>query len=250
MKSFRTRRIGRLSNGTLSGIEHATAACARHLGTLLGVLAVLAGCTPTLQALPVDPAVDFSAHAAHRGLVIDEMPGVASAVLVPGGWQALSGGPRFLLQAHDKTVAAFWLPAPGRMIVRQSSDAGSPLIGEVDASWPHGAIRLTVKPASGARFETGAFDRIDGRIVTAALSSQAQNILDVRGTYRAEVHDATGAPVGWLRAAISPHQAAAHIYDGVLPPELNGPLATAAVALLDAEVNSIEDHAFNVYLGN
>lgn len=220
---------------------------ARRLATLLAVLAPLAGCTPALQALPADPSVDFAAHAAHRGLVIDEMPGVSPAVLVPGGWQYLAGGPRFLLQAHHHIIAALWFPEPGRMIVRRGADSGSPLVGEVDATWKDGAIRLKVKPADGTVFQTGAFDRIDGRVVTAALSSQAHTVLDVRGTYRAEVRDAKGVPVGWLRAKISPHQAATHIYDGVLPAEVNGPLATAAVALLDAEVNTIEDHALNVY---
>ncbi len=208
------------------------------------------GCAPGLQAIPVDAGVDFAAHAAHRGLVVDEMPGASPAVLVPAGWQSWTGGPRFLLQAHDQTIAALWFPEPDQMIVRQTADRHAPLIGEVDAAWKHGAIRLTLKPANGAPFQTGAFDRIDGRMATAALGPQVYTVLDVRGVYRAELHDARGGPAGWLRVQISPHQAATHIYDGVLPASLNGPLATAAVAILDSDVTYIEDHAVNVYLGN
>jgi hypothetical protein len=98
--------------------------------------------------------------------------------------------------------------------------------------------------------QSTAFDRIDGRVVTAALSSQAQTVLDVRGTYRAQLQDSTGAAVGWLRVQISPYQAATRIYDGVVPPSLNGPLATAAVALVDYDVDYIEGHALDVYQGN
>lgn len=219
-----------------------------------GAFLLMAGglicCAPRLKAIPVAPGVDFAAHVEHRGLVVDEMPGASPAVLVPAGWQSRTGGPRFLLQAYDKTIAALWFPEPDQMIVRQTADRQAPLIGEVDAAWEKGAIHLTLKPANGAPFQTGAFDRIDGRAATAALNSQAYTVLDVRGVYRAELRDARGAPAGWLRIQISPYQAATHIYDGVLPASLNGPLATAAVALLDSDVNDIENHAVNVYLGN
>jgi len=223
----------------------------RRLCTLLLALGILSACTPRLQAIPVDPAVDFAAHVEHRGLVVDEMPGASPAAVVPAGWYGLTGdGPRFLLQAHKKTMAALWFPEPGQMIVRQSADPNSPLIGEVDAAWKQGAIRLTFKPANGATLHTGAFDRIDGRVSTAALSSQARTVLDVRGVYRAELRDANGASAGWLRVRISPYQGAARIYDGVVPAALNGPLATAAVALLDQDVDYIEGQALDVYMGN
>jgi len=219
-------------------------------GLLLLILGGTISCAPVLEAIPVDPGVDFAAHAAHVGLVVDEMPGASPAVLVPAGWQSWTGGPRFLLQANDKTIAALWFPKFDKMIVRGTADPQAPLIGEVDAAWKDGTIRLTLKPAKGASFKTAAFDRIDGRMGTAALGPLVYSVLDVRGVYRAELRDAQGGPAGWLRAQISPHQAAPHIYDGVLPASLNGPLATAAVALLDSDVKYIEDHAVNVYLGN
>jgi hypothetical protein len=252
MESLTTRAGPR---STPTELEHTPvrarpANAARGLPTLLVLLGGLLSCAPRLQAIPLDPGVDFAAHAAHRGLVVDEMPGASPAVLVPAGWQSWTGGPRFLLQAHNKTIAALWFAQPGKIIVRQRANRHAPLIGEVDATWRESAIRLTFKPANGSPLQTGAFDRIDGRVVTAALGPQVDTILDVRGVYRAELRDAQGAPAGWLRVEISPHQAAPHMYDGVLPPSVNGPLATAAVALLDSDVNSIEDHAVNVYIGN
>ncbi|HUI25537.1 MAG TPA: hypothetical protein VL403_05585 [Candidatus Kryptonia bacterium] len=235
---------------TRTGTHRPMPFAVRVMGTFVLVLGILSGCTTRLRALPVDPAVDYAAHVDHRGLVIDEMPGALPAILVPAGWQSWSGGPRYLLQAHDKTIAALWFPRAGRMIVRQTADPGSPLIGEVDAAWSEGAIRLTFKPADGSEFQTSEFDRIDGRVATAALSSQAQSNLDVRGVYRADLKDASGAPAGWLRVQISPYQGASRIYDGVVPPALNGPLTTAAIAMIDSDVNYIEDRAVNVYVGN
>lgn len=214
------------------------------------IVGTLVGCAPRLNAIAVDPAVDFAAHVEHRGLVIDEMPGASPAVLVPAGWHYLTGGPRYLLQAHDRTLAALWFPQPGRMIVRQTADPHSEMLGEIDAAWDHGAIHLTLRPADGPAFQTGDFDRIAGRFATGVLSSQTHSLLDLRGTYRASVRDAHGVSVGWLRVRLSPYRSARRIYDGLLPESLNGPLATAAVALVDADVTSIAGHALNPYLGN
>jgi hypothetical protein len=230
--------------------QGAALGAAQSAGTLLLTLVMILGSVRALHAIPVDPNVDFAAHVAHRGLVVDEMPGASPALLVPAGRQSWGGGPRFLLQARDQTIAALWFPQAGQMIVRQTVDPHSPLIGEIDAAWSQGAIHLTFKPADGRTLQTGTFDRIDGRIATAALSSQAQTVLDVRGVYRADVRDADGKPVGWLRVQISSHQPAERIYDGVLPPALNGSLAAAAVAVLDADVSEIERHAADVYVGN
>jgi len=230
-----------------------TAPGLRILGVLgaLGLgLGIVSGCTPRVHAIPVDRDVDYAAHMEHQGLVVDEMPGASPAILVPAGWQTGPRGPRFLLQAHDKTMAALWFPRAGQMIVRKTADPASPLLGEVDANWNQGAIQLTFKPADGPEFKTGEFERIDGRVVTAALSSHVQTVLDVRGVYRAELRDANGASAGWLRVQISPHQAASRIYDGEVPPELNGPLTTAAIAMVDSDVDYIEDHALDVYVGN
>jgi hypothetical protein len=223
---------------------------AQRAGTLLLTLVMVFGWVPALHAIPIDPNVDFGAHLEHRGLVVDQMSGPSPAVLVPAGWQSWNGGPRFLLQARGQTIAALWFPRPGCMIVRQTADPKSPLIGEIDAGWSHGAIHLEFKPANGSEFATGTFDRVDGRVTTAALSSQVRTVLDLRGVYRADVRDANGKPVGWLRVQLSPRQAATRIYDGELPASLNGPLAAAAVAVVNADIDYIKRQASDVYMGN
>ncbi|HVN85294.1 MAG TPA: hypothetical protein VMW17_10655 [Candidatus Binatia bacterium] len=238
------------TRNTTPPAPHVLAPVGVRTGLALFALAITTGCAPRMHTIPVERGVDFAAHADHNGLVIDTMPGASPAILVPAGWSSGPHGPRFLLKAHDQTIAALWFPRAGKMVVRQSADPTSALIGEVDATWNRGAIQLAFKPADGSVYQTAEFDRIDGRVVTAALSSNVQTNLDVRGVYRADVHNASGAPVGWLRVQISPYQAASRIYDGDVPPPLNGPLATAAVAMIDADVDYIEDHASNVYLGN
>ena len=218
--------------------------------TLVLLLAVVTGCAPTLRANPVATDVSFAAHVEHRGIVVDEMQGAAPAVLQPASWQSFGGGPRFLLEAHDTTLAALWLPESGHMIVRQTSDPQSRLIGEVDATWKESAIRLTFKLPNGSAFQTAEFARIGGRVGTAALGVQAASTADLEGVYRAELRDAQGAPAGWLRVQINGFGDATRIYDGVLPPPLSGPLEVAAVALLDSDVSHVADHLPDIHMGN
>jgi hypothetical protein len=221
-----------------------------HVVACLFGVGLVTGPAATLHAIAVESNVDFAAHVEHRGLVIDQMSGAPGVVLAPAGSFAFSGGPRFLLQRNGTTLAALWFPDPGHMIVRQSADPRSPLIGEVNAAWQQGAISLMIKPAEGPAYQTGVFGRDDGRLSSAALSWDATTVLDQRGTYRAELRDANGAPAGWLRVRISPYQGARRIYDGVVPASLNGPLATAAVAVLNSDVRYVRNRAQNVYLGN
>ena len=67
--------------------------------------------------------------------------------------------------------------------------------------------------------------------------------------YRAEVRDAQGNPIGWLRVRIAPPEGTSRIYDGFLPPALDGPLAAAAAELVNVDVDDIETHAIDVYEG-
>lgn len=120
----------------------------------------------------------------------------------------------------------------------------------VEAYPEHGAIRLTFKPADGSALSTGMFERIDGSVAPAALGLPAETVLDVRGVYRADLHDATGATVGWLRVRVSPFDVAPRIYDGNVPATLSPQSLTTALAQLDAEIDRIEAHAQDVYLGN
>jgi len=216
---------------------------------LLGLGAITGGCAAT-RPVPVDPKVDFAAHVEHRGLVIDRAQGGEPAVLVSAGTLPFTSGPTYLLQAQGKTLAALWMKDPAHVTVRQSADPTAPVIGRVEAHWNAGAINLTFKPAQGTELSSSPFERTDGFGVPTTLSSQANTVVDLRGMYQAELRDATGTPAGWLRVRISPYMAASRVYDGVLPPSVQEPLATAAIALVDSDVDYIEDHAVNVYLGN
>jgi len=216
---------------------------------LVLVLAFSIGCTATWRPIPVDTGVNFAAHVEHRGIVVDKMQGGAPAMLEPAGWQSFWGGPRFLLEAHDTTVAALWFPESSHVIVRASADPQSPVLGKVDATWRQSAIRLTFRLPDGS-FQTGEFARIDGGHPTATLGPQVSTLLDIEGVYRAELRDAHGAAVGWLRVRINCNGAPTRIYDGILPPSLSGPLGAAAVALLDSDVSYVADHAQDPDQGN
>jgi len=214
------------------------------LGTLV------AACTARPVEVPVEPGVDFAAHVEHRGLVVDRAQGGRPAVLVPAPTLPFTSGPTYLLQADRKTIAALWVKDAGHVTVRQTGDRTAPVIGRVEAHWNHGAISLTLKPVDAPELRTGEFERTDGPSRPGVLSSQATTLPDIRGMYQADLRDSTGAPAGWLRVRISPYLAASRVYDGALPPSVQEPLATAAVALVDSEVDYIEDHATDMYLGN
>jgi hypothetical protein len=211
---------------------------------------MITGCTLGNLDVPVDPRVDFAAHAEHRGLVVDRSPGGEPAVLVPAPTLPFSAGPTYLLQAKDKTIAALWVKDPAHVTVRQTSDPTAPVIGRVEAHWNHGAINLTLEPVNGLELQSSVFERIAGTFHPAVLSWYATTVLDVRGVYLADLRDQTGAAAGWLRVSISPYMAAPRIYDGVLPPSVQESLAIAAVALIDSDVDYIEGRAVNPYLGN
>ncbi|HVM96094.1 MAG TPA: hypothetical protein VMT89_06880 [Candidatus Acidoferrales bacterium] len=213
------------------------------------LISTLAGCAPKLVAVPVDPAVDFAAHVEHRGLVVDRAQGGEPAVLVPAPRPLFASGPTYLLQAQDKTIAALWVKDPAHVTVREAADPNAPLIGRVEAHWSGGAISLTFKPASGSELQAGTFQR-DGFGVPSSLSSQATTVLDVRGMYLSQLRDVKGDSVGWMRVRISPYMEASRVYDGVLPTTVGEPLATAAVALVDSDVDYIENQAVNPYIGN
>jgi len=122
--------------------------------------------------------------------------------------------------------------------------------GAVYAYWERGAIRLAFMPADASGFSTDVFERLDGSRTTAVLGPAAETNLDVWGVYRADLRDATGAPVGWLRVSVSPFDVAPRVYDGNVPATLGPQMITAALARLDAEIDGIEAHAHDVYLGN
>ena len=144
----------------------------RNLGkVLLALGTILNGCASRLQAVPIDPRVDFAAHVEHRGLVVDRAHGAGPAVLVPAPTLPFSSGPTYLLQAEGKTIAALWGKDPAHVTVRQTADPTGPVIGRVEAHWNERAISLTLKPVNGPELHSGVFERTDGPSLPSVLSA-------------------------------------------------------------------------------
>ena len=213
---------------------------------VLPVLLFCAGCSASRLQVPVDSEVTFAAHEERHRLVIDRMQGGRPATLEPPGRIRWPGAPTFVLQADGKRVGSLQVTAPGSVEVRDGSVPGA----RVEPSWKDGAVRFALRTAGGPSLSTDVFSRVGAGLGPSVLSRRAQTILDVRGTYRADVRDATGHPVGWLRVRISPYQAAPRIYDGVLPGDVDLGLAAATGAALGSELDWIEAHVLDVYRGN
>jgi len=215
-----------------------------------GILLVIAcigaaGCEYMRPDVTVEAYVTFAAHAASNGLVIDKMEGGQDGVVKPS---STPRGPQWVLYSADAATAYLWID--GADTVVRSAAPQSVLIGTVDAYWDAQAIRLSFKAADDATFSTSVFKRIAGGNGPAALGQAADSTLDLRGTYQADVTDGTGATVGWLRVRFAHSWSAHRIYDGVLPATLNGPLAVAAAARLDAELTAVSRPAMDPYIGN
>ena len=217
-----------------------------YIGLLLGLI-TSAGCSLMSRAAPGDSSATFAAHVASRGLVIDQMEGGQPGVLELSATP--SSGPQFVLYSGGVPTAALWVSGADT-VVRAAPDSAAPAIGRVDASWDERAIRLTLTPEGDGVFSTSAFKRIEGGASPAALGQPAGSTLDLRGVYRAELLDGTGQPAGWIRVQFAHGWSAHRIYEGVLPAALNGPLAVAAVARLDAELTAVANRAMNPYIGN
>lgn len=219
----------------------------RVSATLLAAALTL-GCAMLRRPVPVDPEATFAAHQEHAGLVIDRLAAGRSGELRPPGWFRRPGAPSFVLVAGGERLAAYW-PDTERVVVRRAPSTEAPLVGEVTSSWEQGSIRLALQPVGGPTFRSDPFAREGGGTGTATLTRTAQTVIDVRGTYRATLRDASGAAVGWLRTRITPYQEASRIFDAVLPAAIQPELAVAAATALNTEIDWIEDHALDVYRG-
>lgn len=227
-----------LTSGT--NIEpHRLGAAACILVAMGLAMVATSGCTAWSRARSDAAHADFAAHPGYRGIVVDRMLGGQTADMVRAQAAPSTGGPTHTLRADGKVVAALWISEPDRVTVRQAPEATAPLVGKVQASRQPGAIRLMFRLADGASFHTSRFDRIDADAFPNALENDIFPIDDLPGLYRAALRDAQNADVGWLRVRVLPYQGLPREYDADVPAPLNGSLAAAAVALLDAEINSI-----------
>ncbi len=211
----------------------------------LGVVSCTAIQRPVVQ---IDAASTFGAHRVSKGLDVDRLERGRIAKLRPASWIRLGDAPTYALTAEGHTIAALWLDG-SRVTARRAAAKNALLVGRIEPSWETNAIRLAIRTADGASFQTDPLLRQETGGGPDRLSRIAQTVLDVRGKFEAVVRDEKGIAVGNVRVRVTPYQAAARVYEGVLPPAVPPELAVAAAAALDAEIDWIEDHAVNVYRG-
>ena len=167
----------------------------------LPLLALLIGCGPVvLPASELDPGATFAARQVHNGFRIDRLQGWGTGVVESARWINWPGSPQFRVRAEEAPLGDLWLIAPAHVEVREG---GAPrTAGDVEPAWDDGAIRLTLRPASGVPLRSGLFERIGGSGYSV-LSRNAQTLLDVHGTYRADILDANNRRVGWWEVHIA-----------------------------------------------
>lgn len=221
---------------------------ARRLSIL--ALVTLLGCVLN-QPVPIEHGVNLAAHAAeHNRIVLDRLPDGRAGMIEAASWFNLGrSSPTYLVNADHETIAALWLTAPATVQVRAERSPGAPVVGGVEPSWEDNTIRLALRSATDGVFQSDVFQRTMIGGGPSALTRSAQTILDVRGTYRAALHDAKGTEAGWLRVRITPYGDAFRVYDGVLPAGVGPGLAAAAVVALNSEIDWIENHTVDVYRG-
>ena len=209
------------------------------------ILALLLGCAPVGFVAPeLRPGVTFAAHQIHNGFAIDRLQGEGTGVVESAHWINWPGGPQFRVRAGEALLGDLWLIGPAHVEVRERGGSGR--AGEVEPAWDEGAIRLTFRSAGGSLLRSGPFERIGGSGYSV-LSRNAQTLLDVYGTYRAEILDANNRHVGWWAVHIDePFEP--RLFEGVVPGV--SPATEAGVTLaLNSEIDWIEDHALDVYRG-
>jgi hypothetical protein len=210
---------------------------------------LLAGCTHLVRApgpIAVDPDATFAAHQVHEGFIVDRLSDGRTAEVVSPSWFRMPGSPTFVLERENERLASLFLGGPAKV---ESRVAAGPA-GRVEPSWEEGAVRLTLRPPDGPAFMTDVFKQTGTAAGWSVLTRGAQNQLDLRGGYRAELRDAAGKTVGWLRVRIGPYQQAPRIFDARLPSAIGDPLAAGAVVALSSEIDWIESHTLDVYRGD
>ena len=208
--------------------------------SLLGV-----GCGVDARATPVEPGLTFAAHTVHGGLVVDHMQNGDTGIAEPeGGWSSLTN-PEF--DVHFNGAGGDRrLVGTGPIVVHRGTSDEGPVSGRVEPSWDDQAIRLTLSPASGPPLTSDIFTRIDGGGGMEELARNAQDSLDLRGSYQAALRDPSGKEVGWLRIHVASWSPTMADCEGVLPPTIGEGMAVAAAETLGAEVDWIGNNVRGV----
>jgi hypothetical protein len=208
-------------------------------------LAVVCGCG--VRAVPLNSDASFAMHQENRTFVVDRPRSGTPPVVTAAEWFRTPGAPAWALRRDGETPAAYWIDGTAGTTARAGPRASDRPLGDVRPSWDDNAIRLHLALPDGQPIASDVFSRADGGGGTSVLTRDAQTILDVRGRYQADLRDATGATVGWLRLRIGPYEPAARIYEAKLPAGVSDDLAVAAVLSLASEIDWIEGHTQNVY---
>jgi hypothetical protein len=204
--------------------------------SLLGI-----GCGVGARPIPVDPGLTFAVHTVHGGLVVDRMANGDTGIAEPeGGWSSLTS-PEFDVHFNGAGGDRRLVGTGPIVIHRGTSDEG-PVSGRVEPSWDNQAIRLTLRPASGPPLTTDIFTRVDTGGGMEELTRNAQDSIDLRGSYQAALRDPAGKEVGWLRIHVGPSYAMMATCEGVLPPTVGEGMAIAAAETLDTEISWIGSH--------
>jgi hypothetical protein len=114
--------------------------------------------------------------------------------------------------------------------------------GRVEAHWHGEDLRLSFRTAAGEQLKSSSFTRRDSQNAPQAIrrgTGSPFGVANLPGVYRAELSDVGGTPAGWVQVRILRHVGLPRAYDGDVPPAIQGPLFADAVALLDAEIESI-----------
>jgi hypothetical protein len=204
--------------------------------SLLGI-----GCGVDARRIPVDQGLTFAAHTVHGGLVVDRMTNGDTGVAEPeGGWSSLTNPEvdvHFNGAGGDRRLVG-----TGPVVVHRGTSDQGPVSGRVEPSWDNQAIRLTLRPASGPPLTTDIFTRVDTGGGTEELTRNAEDSIDLKGTYQAALRDPSGKEVGWLRIQVGPSYAMMATCEGVLPPTVGEGMAVAAAETLGTEVDWIGSH--------
>jgi hypothetical protein len=199
------------------------------------------------RAIPLQSDASFAMHEENRTFVVDRPKSSAPAVVTAAEWLRTPGAPTWALRRSGETLAAYWIDGNASTTGRAGLQTSDRPIGDIRPSWDDNAIRLQIEPPDGQPIKSDVFARAADGGGTPVLTRAAQTILDVRGRYQADLHDATGATVGWLRLRIGPYEPAPRIYEAKLPAGVSDDLAVAAVLSLASEIDWIEGHTQNVY---
>jgi hypothetical protein len=211
-------------------------------GSLLALALALVGssCVADTQPVPVDPGLTFAAHEVHAGLVIDRTTHGGTGIATPAaGLHFFEAA--LVLRTDGTSDRELRITGPGRVVVeRRTPEPGPAELGLVEPSWVNNAIRLTLRPADGPPVQSGRFHRVDQDAGLSVLTRNDQDRIDLEGAYRATLRAPDGRDVGWLSLVVGKSQPGHVMYEGVLPPEIDDGMATAAAEALGSEIAYIE----------